>query len=140
MAVKRYNGTTWEVYAGNDSGSRPGVHSSTHDGGGSDELRGRLTFNSQTGSYTLTLNDEGVYRCVAINSASATTVTIPALSFPAGSMVNIAQQGAGIVTVAAGAGVTLYAPKGAKSVGQGAVITLLQISTNTWALFGSATT
>jgi hypothetical protein len=140
MAVKRYNGTSWEIYAGNDSGNRPSAHSSTHDGGGSDELRGRLSFNTQTGSYTLTLNDEGVYRCVAINSASAATVTIPSLGFPAGSQINVAQQGAGVVTIAAGSGVTLYAPKGAKSVGQGAVLTLLNMATNTWALFGSATT
>lgn len=138
MAVKRWNGTAWEVYAGNDGAGLPALHASTHEAGGSDEFRGRVLFNNQTASYTLTLADEGAFRCVNINSASATTVTIPALSWPLGAQVNIAQQGAGKITVTAGSGVTLNAPKGTKSMGPGAVMTLINTGTNTWALAGSA--
>jgi hypothetical protein len=139
MAVKRYNGTSWDVYAGGDSASKPIAHASSHEGGGADELKGRLAYNSQTSNYTLVLADEGVFRGVALNSSSALTVTVPPLGFPTGCQINLVHQGTGAVTVAGGSGVTIYAPKGLKSLGQGSVMTLLNISSNTWALFGSLT-
>ena len=70
-----WNGTSWEVYAGNDGPGRPAAHSATHEAGSSDEARGRRTLNVQTGNYTVTSSDYGVFRAVAINSSSPTTVT-----------------------------------------------------------------
>jgi hypothetical protein len=66
------------------------------------------TENLRTGSYTLVLADRG--KVISVNSASATTVTVPpesSVDFPIGTVVYIQRQGSGNVTLAAGAGVTL---------------------------------
>jgi hypothetical protein len=67
------------------------------------------TPNVQTGpTYTFGLADVG--NTVDFNSASPQTATIPphaSVAFQAGSTIDLAQMGAGQVTVAPGAGVTL---------------------------------
>lgn len=68
-----------------------------------------LTFNAQTGTtYTFALTDNG--QMVTANNASAQTYTIPpnsSVAFPDGTQINVIQIGAGQVTFAQGAGVTI---------------------------------
>lgn len=59
MAVKRYNGSSWDVYAGS-IGATSAI----------------LTVNAQTGtSYTTVINDGGAL--ITANNASAITISIP---------------------------------------------------------------
>ncbi len=63
-------------------------------------------FNTQTGTtYTLVIGDKD--KLVTLNNASAITLTVPPSVFSANDIVNIAQFGAGQVTLAQGAGVTI---------------------------------
>jgi len=67
-----------------------------------------LVENVQTDDYTLDLSDSA--KVVAVNSANDKTVTVPpnsAVAFDVGTVVNVYRAGAGAVTVAAGAGVTV---------------------------------
>ena len=68
-----------------------------------------LGINAQTGTtYTFVLGDDGKF--VTASNASAITVTIPPISseaYPVGAQLNIVQKGAGQVTFAQGAGVTI---------------------------------
>lgn len=99
-----------------------------------------LTLNVQTGvSYTLLLVDDS--KVVSLNNASAVTLTVPpnsSVAFPIGSQVNLLQTGAGQVTVAAGAGVTLRSQGSRfKLNGQYAAVSLLKIATDEWVLIGN---
>lgn len=58
-----------------------------------------------TTTYTLASSDRG--KAVTLSNASAITLTVPAAVFSGGDRVDILQYGAGQVTVAAGAGLTL---------------------------------
>jgi hypothetical protein len=63
-------------------------------------------FNTQTGTtYTLVIGDKD--KIVTMNNASSITVTVPPSVFSANDMVNVVQYGAGQVTFAQGAGVTI---------------------------------
>lgn len=65
-----------------------------------------LTLNPQTGtSYTLDATDSG--KLVTLSNAGAITLTVPSSVFSAGEQINIAQTGAGQVTLAQGSGVTI---------------------------------
>ena len=65
-----------------------------------------LAITSQTGTtYTLAVTD--VNDLITASNASAITITIPPSVFSANDTVNIAQTGAGQVTFAQGAGVTI---------------------------------
>jgi hypothetical protein len=68
-----------------------------------------LALNAQTGTtYTFVLTDDG--KLVTASNASAQTYTIPpaaSVAYNTGSQLNIVQKGAGQVTFAAGAGVTI---------------------------------
>jgi hypothetical protein len=65
-----------------------------------------LAINAQTGTtYTLVASD--LNDLVTLNNASAITLTLPPSVFSANDVVNIAQIGAGQVTFAQGAGVTI---------------------------------
>jgi hypothetical protein len=67
----------------------------------------RLTLNAQTGTtYTLVALDAS-YKLVTASNAAAITVTVPPSIFTAGDVVNLQQIGAGQVTFAQGAGVTI---------------------------------
>ena len=93
----------------------------------------------QTGTtYTLALADN--HRLVECANASAITVTVPtnaAVAFPLGARIEIAQTGAGQITVS-GAGVTLRLPAGkqAKTRLQYSVIALTKRSADEWILSG----
>ena len=65
-----------------------------------------IDFNAQTGtSYSLVASDQD--KLVTLSNAAAITLTVPPSVFSAGQLVNIQQIGAGQVTLAAGAGVTI---------------------------------
>jgi hypothetical protein len=67
----------------------------------------RLTLNAQIGTtYTLVAADAS-YKLVTASNAAAITVTVPPSIFTAGDVVNLQQIGAGQVTFAQGAGVTI---------------------------------
>ncbi len=67
---------------------------------------GIAAINAQTGTtYTLVAGD--LNDLVTLNNASAITLTVPPSVFSANDIINIAQIGAGQVTFAQGAGVTI---------------------------------
>lgn len=66
-----------------------------------------LAFNAQTGTtYTLVASD-AANRWVTCSNASGITVTVPPSVFAVGNVINLQQIGAGQVTFAQGAGVTI---------------------------------
>lgn len=86
-------------------------------------------------SYTLVLDDEGGY--VRTTSGSATAITVPpnsAVDFPLRSVISLRQAGAGLLTVAAGVGVTVNPKFGGSLVlaGQYDLVQLLKVGTNEW--------
>jgi len=98
------------------------------------------TINAQTGTtYTLVLTD--VAKVVTLANSSAITLTVPpesSVAWPAGTTIVLAQLGAGTVTIAAGAGVTINSADGALDIGaQYGAVTLLKTGTNTWLLIGN---
>jgi hypothetical protein len=88
------------VVTGTDSGLSGGVTSGTA------TLRLKLEFDAETGT-TYTLVAGNLNQLVTLDNASAITLTVPPSVFSAGDVINIAQIGAGQVTLAEGAGVTI---------------------------------
>jgi len=88
------------VTTGTDSGLAGGVTSGTAN------LRLKLEFDAETGT-TYTLVAANLNQLVTLNNASAITLTLPPSVFSAGDVINIAQIGAGQVTLAQGSGVTI---------------------------------
>ena len=75
--------------------------------GGTVSASAQLNFNAQTGTtYTLVAAD-AENKLVTLSNASAITLTVPPSVFTAGQQINIAQLGAGQVTLAQGSGVTI---------------------------------
>ena len=101
-----------------------------------------LSFNAQTGTtYTFALTDANNTLVTAAN-ASAITVTVPpnsSVAYPVGAILQIAQTGAGQVTIAAGSGVTINYTPGLKLRAQYSVASLVQTAANTWLLSGDVT-
>lgn len=65
-----------------------------------------ISFNAQTGTtYTLVAADLG--KIVTLSNAGGITLTVPPSVFATGNIINIQQIGAGQVTLAQGAGVTI---------------------------------
>lgn len=99
-----------------------------------------IALNAQTGTtYTTVLADDG--KLITCDNASAIALTIPPNSTAAygiGTQINIMQLGAGVVTITAGAGVTLRsAGSKLKTNGQYAVATCCKIDTDTWVVIGN---
>jgi hypothetical protein len=99
-----------------------------------------LTLNAQTGTtYTLVAGDSG--KLVTMSNASAITLTIPPSVFAVGEQINIAQTGAGQVTFAQGAGVTIVstgATASAPKIGkQYAAATVICTASNTFLIIGA---
>ena len=88
------------ITTGTDSGLSGGVTTGTA------VLRLKLEFDAETGT-TYTLVADNLNQLVTLNNASAITLTVPPSVFSAGDVINIAQIGAGQVTLAEGAGVTI---------------------------------
>ena len=98
-----------------------------------------VTENNKTDSYTLVLSDAN--KLVTITKADATTLTVPpnsSVAFPVGTMILVAQLGAGQVTITAGDGVTINSYDSAlKLVGQYASCSLTKLATDTWLCVGN---
>lgn len=89
-------------------------------------------------SYTLALADN--HRLVECANAAAITVTVPtnaAVAFPLGARIDVAQTGAGQITVG-GAGITLRLPVGktARTRLQYSIIALTKRGADEWILSG----
>ncbi len=99
-----------------------------------------LAANNQTGTtYTLALSDAG--KCVELNNGSAITLTVPgnaSVAFPIGTAIELWQQGAGQVTVAAGGSAVIRSPGSKlKITAQYGSVTLRKRGTDEWALEGN---
>jgi len=94
------------------------------------------TVNPQTGtSYTLVSTDSG--SLVTLNNGSAITLTVPS-GLDVGCQIDLAQIGAGQVSVVAGGGVTIVSEDSKlKLAKQGSAATLVQYASNTFLLTGS---
>jgi len=96
--------------------------------------------NPQTGaSYTFVLADAGTE--VDGNRATAQTFTVPpnsSVAFPLGTVISVRQLGAGQITIAAGAGVTLLTANAAVTRAQYSLVTITQdlATANTWYVDG----
>ena len=94
--------------------------------------------SQKTASYTLSsINEKD--SMIEMNSASATTVTIPtnaAVAFPIGTSLDVLRVGAGAVDVAGASGVTVNATPGLKLRAQWSSATLIKRGTDTWVLVG----
>jgi hypothetical protein len=91
-----------------------------------------LPINDKTASYTLLVGDVG--KRVIMNVASANTVTVNNSVFAVGDSVFIANKGAGVTTVTAGAGVTINV-NGSLALAQHGGGTLLALSASTFTFF-----
>jgi hypothetical protein len=103
-------------------------------------LVGTRAVNTQTGTtYTFALTDNG--KLVTLSNAAAITATVPpnsSVAFPVGTQIDVVQIGAGKVTLAQGAGVTINSVSSNKSLSaQYAGGTLIKTATDTWLLTGS---
>jgi C4-dicarboxylate-specific signal transduction histidine kinase len=99
-----------------------------------------IAINAQTGTtYTTVLTDDG--KLITCSNASAIALTIPpnsSVAYGIGTQINIAQLGAGQVTITAGAGVTLNSAGAKLKLGaQYAVATCVKTDTNTWFVVGN---
>lgn len=81
---------------------------------------------------------------VTSSNAALQTLTVPpnsSVAFPIGTHIDVIQKGAGKVTIAQGAGVTINSAGGNKSIsGQYVGVTLIKESTNVWYLVGNLIT
>jgi hypothetical protein len=99
-----------------------------------------VAINAQTGTtYTTVLADDG--KLITCDNAASIALTIPpngTIAYGIGTQINIMQLGAGVVTITAGAGVTLRsAGSKLKTNGQYAVATCCKIATDTWVVIGN---
>jgi hypothetical protein len=98
-----------------------------------------LSFNAQTGTtYTLVAADLG--KLVTLSNASGITLTVPPSVFAAGNTINIQQIGAGQVTLAQGAGVTITSTGATASApklrAQYSAATIICTASNTFTVVG----
>ncbi len=99
-----------------------------------------LAFNAQTGTtYTFVLADAG--KMVTFANAGAQTVTVPpdsSVAFAVGTQIILQGILAGVVTLVAGAGVTVNSKGAALAIdGQWAAVTLVKTATDVWSLIGA---
>ena len=101
-----------------------------------------LGINAQTGTtYTTVLADNG--KLVTLTNGSAIAVTIPlnsSVAYPVGAQINMAQLGAGQVTVSGAGGVTVVSTGATaatpKTRAQYSTLTAVQTSTDNWLVMG----
>ena len=95
--------------------------------------------NDKTANYTLVVADAG--KLIQSTATGAITITVPdnaTAAIPIGSIVYLAQDNTGSVTVSGAAGVTSKIPTGYQGViaGRHSMVSLIKIATNTWRLVG----
>lgn len=108
--------------------------------GGTTSASAALVFNAQTGTtYTLVAAD-AENKLVTLSNASAITLTVPPSVFTTGQQINIAQIGAGQVTLAQGAGVTITSTAASASApkcrAQYSAATIICTASNTFLVVG----
>jgi hypothetical protein len=95
--------------------------------------------NTYTGTtYTFALTDANTF--IGASNAAAQTFTVPlnaTAAFPVGTEIELAQLGAGKLTIAATGGVTINPAATLSAANQYAVMRLKKIATDTWILSGS---
>jgi hypothetical protein len=98
--------------------------------------------NAQTGTtYTLVLADKN--KIVELNNAAAIALSVPAddtVNYSTGTQITLLQTGAGQVTIAGVAGVTVNSTPGLKMRAQWSSVTLLKRAANTWVAMGDLST
>lgn len=99
-------------------------------------VRVKADTNTQTGTtYTLVLADAG--KIVEMNNAAANTLTVPpnsTVAFIIGTIIEVCQVGAGITSVAAGAGVTFRPTTPIAVSAQWESLRLRKRATNEWVI------
>jgi hypothetical protein len=101
----------------------------------------RTTIVPKVDSYTLSSLGERD-SLIEINKATATTLTIPTnatIAWPIGTSIDVLQTGAGQVTIAGAAGVTVNGTPGLKLRAQWSGVTLFKRATDTWVVYGDLT-
>ena len=98
-----------------------------------------LSFNAQTGTtYTLVVADLG--KLVTLSNAGGITLTVPPSIFATGNIINIQQLGAGQVTLAQGAGVTITSTGASAAApklrAQYSAATIICTASNTFTVIG----
>ncbi len=94
-----------------------------------------LAVNAQTGTaYTLQPADAG--KLITTNNAASNTVTLNAGVFSGNAIVHVAQLGAGVTTIVAGAGVTINSAGTLLMRTQYSMLSLIQLSQDNWILVG----
>jgi hypothetical protein len=117
------------------------THNHTAAAGGGTLTAGAIYygFNSNTGSYTLTINDQG--KILPFSTSSTGTITVPlnsSVAFPTGSFVNFIQTGTGPILMTGASGVTIQSESSKlKLKGQYAVAGVVKTDTDTWVAFGN---
>ena len=99
-----------------------------------------VAINAQTGTtYTTVLTDDG--KLITASNAASIALTIPpnsSVAYGIGTQINVMQLAAGVVTITAGAGVTLRSEGSKlKTKAQYAVVTCLKIASDEWLVFGN---
>ena len=100
----------------------------------------RLPPNDVTTSTTLALTDEATW--IAESGAGNRTLTIPpnsSVAFPLGAQILVSRSTADTVTIAQGAGVSLYSTLGSGNrtiANVNGFVTLLKYQTNAWYIIG----
>lgn len=98
----------------------------------------QISINAQTGTtYTTVIGDAS--KLVTLTNASAITLTIPpnsSVAYSTGTKIDLAQLGAGQVTVAAGSGVTVNSTPTLKLRAQYSAASCIKTATDTWLLVG----
>ena len=99
-----------------------------------------VAINAQTGtSYTTVLSDDG--KLITLDNAASITLTIPpnsSVAYGIGTQINLMALAAGVVTITAGAGVTIRSDGSKlKLNAQYAVATCLKIASDTWVAVGN---
>lgn len=96
---------------------------------------------TQTGSNTFALSDANTFQLCT--SGSAMTLTVPtnaSVAFPISTQIDVYQQGAGQVSIAAAGGVTIHSVgSNLKLVAQYSGASLKKTATDTWELVGGLT-
>jgi hypothetical protein len=102
-------------------------------------LTTKIDFNNQTGTtYTLAIGD--LAKLVTASNGSPITVTVPPSVFVAGNIINVQRIGAGLVTFAQGAGVTITSTGATASApklrAQYSACTVICTASNTFTIVG----
>lgn len=96
---------------------------------------------TQTGSNTFALTDGNTWqKCTAAGAMTLTVPTNASVAFPTGTEIDVYQQGAGQVSIAAAGGVTINSAfSNLKIAAQYTGASLKKTATNTWELVGNLT-